>query len=258
MRRSKIIRICFGVGLLSVPFNGLFAQNGPTQDSGVGFGPYAAVIGQVRLTPGAPFIGTWSETRVLKSANGSATTNLLVHKVARDSVGRFYTETRFPVDTPVSWGVIDPLRHTVITWSRDSHQAFLYHDPSISLSKPDDLPPGPWQMLPTSPPWNWDIERLGTKLICGIAVEGMRATRTGTQDNDEIAAIISEERWYSRDLQLAALIVYSDSRTGTFTWKLTGLKRTEPNPTLFLVPSAYQVIPKEMVSISNPGAQQSR
>ena len=249
MRIGEIVRGYVVIAFLASPFQALFAQGGPPQDSVTGFGPYANDFGQMRLSPGAPFVGTWQETSLQRGASGS-----MIWKEARDSTGRVYTETLFTNGTPFFWGVVDPSEHTTLSWSGDSRQAALYHDPSIVASKPNELPPSPFQIrLPEDSQWNWEIEQLGTKTIHGLLVEGIRATRplpNGQPDNRLPAPAVSEERWYSRDLQLAVLIVYSDPRIGTFTSELKQIERIEPDPRLFVVPAGYEVVVKQMVSNS--------
>src|ERR1700724_3233116 len=51
--------------------------------------------------------------------------------------------------------------------------------------------------------------------------------------------IITTERWYSPDLQLTVLQTHSDPRFGTSTFQLTNIVRSEPDQTVFAVPSDY-------------------
>jgi hypothetical protein len=74
-----------------------------------------------------------------------------------------------------------------------------------------------------------------------VTAEGTRVTRTipaGAAGNAN-PIIITTERWYSPDLQFTVLETRTDPRFGTFTFQLTNIIRTEPDPTMFVVPSDY-------------------
>jgi hypothetical protein len=51
--------------------------------------------------------------------------------------------------------------------------------------------------------------------------------------------VITVERWYSPDLQMNVLIKRSDPRTGDNVFQVTNVVRTEPDASLFQVPSDY-------------------
>lgn len=86
-------------------------------------------------------------------------------------------------------------------------------------------------------------EDLGTQTIAGLSAQGTRITRTipaGQLGNAKPINIVSE-RWYSNDLQMVVMSTRSDPRTGTTTYTLTNIQRTEPAASLFSVPSEYSV-----------------
>jgi hypothetical protein len=86
-------------------------------------------------------------------------------------------------------------------------------------------------------------ESLGTQTINGVSVEGMRITRTiapGEIGNDRAIQVVSE-RWYSPELQIVVKSTRSDPRFGTTTYTVTNIQKTEPNTSLFTVPSDYTV-----------------
>jgi len=108
-------------------------------------------------------------------------------------------------------------------------------------------------------PWGWklppeeaaaeqrDLERLGTKTIHGLVVEGIHATHSipaGKEGNDQ-PIMITEERWYSRELQTTVLNIFTDPRNEprylSETFEMLDLERTEPDPALFRVPEGYEV-----------------
>lgn len=84
-------------------------------------------------------------------------------------------------------------------------------------------------------------ESLGTQTIEGVSAEGTRTTRTipaGQVGNERPIEIVSEV-WTSPDLQMIILSKRSDPRFGETVYKLTDIKRADPDPSLFQVPSGF-------------------
>lgn len=86
-------------------------------------------------------------------------------------------------------------------------------------------------------------ETLPPQIIEGVTCEGTRSTTTinaGAIGNDRPIQI-TEERWYSPELQVNLLVKKTDPRIGEEVTRLTNVSRQEPDPTLFTVPSSYQL-----------------
>ena len=86
-------------------------------------------------------------------------------------------------------------------------------------------------------------ENLGMQVIEGVSAEGTRITTTvptGSIGNEQPIVTVNE-RWFSPDLQVVVMSTRSDPRSGTTTYKLTNINRSEPSPTLFQVPADYTV-----------------
>ena len=84
---------------------------------------------------------------------------------------------------------------------------------------------------------------LGSDTMLGLHVEGVRQTgsRASTGDKFEI------EGWFSSDLQLPILVKSDDARHGHVERRVTKLDRIEPDASLFVVPTDYQIAePKRM------------
>jgi hypothetical protein len=87
-------------------------------------------------------------------------------------------------------------------------------------------------------------ENLGTQTIEGVAAEGTRQTMTwptGSQGNDR-PITSTNEMWRSRELQVMILSKMNDPRSGEHTQRLIHIGRSEPDPSLFQVPSDYTVV----------------
>ena len=87
-------------------------------------------------------------------------------------------------------------------------------------------------------------EELGTQNIEGVDAEGTRTITTipaGAIGNERPIEI-TYEKWYSRDLQLVVMSKHNDPRFGEQTYRLTNIVRSEPDPSLFTLPSGYRLI----------------
>jgi hypothetical protein len=91
-------------------------------------------------------------------------------------------------------------------------------------------------------------ENLGMQVIEGVSAEGTRTTMTipAGQIGNEQPLVTTTERWYSSDLQAVVMTKRSDPRTGTTTYKLTNINRSEPAATLFQIPPDFTVTEPEM------------
>src|SRR5262245_33920594 len=84
-------------------------------------------------------------------------------------------------------------------------------------------------------------ESLGTQQIEGVTAEGTRITRTipaGTIGNEKPIDIVLET-WTSPELHLLVLSKRSDPRAGEVVYRLTDIKRGEPDAALFQVPAGF-------------------
>lgn len=87
-------------------------------------------------------------------------------------------------------------------------------------------------------------EDLGSQVIEGVNAHGVRSTRTipaGEIGNEKPIDIVTEV-WTSPDLKTIVLSKRSDPRTGEQTFQLTNVVRSEPDPSLFTVPSDFKTV----------------
>lgn len=108
------------------------------------------------------------------------------------------------------------------------------------------LPPGALDVLPLAVRMPRDggvTTSLGKRDFDGVAADGTRTAWTipaGRIGNEKPIEIVSE-RWYAPDLMLVVHTRYLDPRSGESTFRLTQLKRGEPDAALFKVPADYAV-----------------
>jgi hypothetical protein len=102
-------------------------------------------------------------------------------------------------------------------------------------------------------------EELGVQNIEGVEATGTRTITTipaGDIGNERPIEIVYE-KWYSKELQLVVMSKHSDPRFGDQTYRLTNIVRSEPDPSLFELPSGYRVLsePAGSFTISSPKTQ---
>lgn len=89
---------------------------------------------------------------------------------------------------------------------------------------------------------------LGAREFSGVKADGkMRSYEIPAGElGNRNPIVVSQETWYSTELQVTVFTRHSDPRTGENTYRLENLKREEPAATLFAVPSDYTVTDARM------------
>jgi hypothetical protein len=84
-------------------------------------------------------------------------------------------------------------------------------------------------------------EDLGTQAVEGVNAVGTRTTITipAGQIGNERAIEIVDERWFSPELKTMVMTRHSDPRSGEVVYHLTNINRTEPDHSLFEIPTDY-------------------
>lgn len=92
--------------------------------------------------------------------------------------------------------------------------------------------------------WETRTEQLGMQNFEGVDAEGTRTITTIPADaiGNERPIEIVYERWYSNELQMIVYSKHSDPRFGEQTYRLTNINRSEPDPSLFQVPTSYRLM----------------
>ena len=89
-----------------------------------------------------------------------------------------------------------------------------------------------------------NTENLGDQTIDGIHATGTRVTTTisaGKMGNDQ-PMVITSERWYSPELKATVMTKHNDPWAGELKTQFTNVNTSEPDPSLFTVPSDYKVV----------------
>jgi hypothetical protein len=198
---------------------------------------------------GAPYTATvvTESTQVLSDGNHIA--NKHSGLVARDSEGRIRREGTMGRIGPLQVGgpnmimIHDPVAKTATMLNPDDKTAKVMNAQGMrGLHRK-------MEFMHKGEPAHREMgqlkkESLGTQQIEGVTAEGTRITRTipaGTIGNEKPIEI-TVETWTSTDLHVLVLSKRSDPRFGETTYKLTNIKRAEPDPTLFQVPSDFKTV----------------
>ncbi|MGB7922577.1 MAG: hypothetical protein WCF57_04975 [Pyrinomonadaceae bacterium] len=97
-------------------------------------------------------------------------------------------------------------------------------------------------------------EKLESRTIEGVLAEGTRTTvviPAGAFDNERPLEI-TQERWYSPELQTVVLMRHNDPRFGETSFSLTNINRSEPDAAIFRIPADYKIKERGR-GINHPG-----
>lgn len=228
------------------------------QDAGVMFG---------EVVKGAPFTAQRTEESTQTLGDGTHINNKSSISYARDSAGRVRREDD-------EWITIyDPVANTTYRLNKKNHTGskveFIRGQAKIRLDnmnqeRADELKAQSEKALaeekarqengvtitnqgPDGLVYSFrrdgTEESLGSQVVNGVMADGMRTSYTipaGDFGNDRPITSVTES-WYSPELHLTVLYKRTDPREGDVTTQYTGIKRAEPDPSVFQVPAGYTV-----------------
>lgn len=220
-------------------------------------GPRMEILGFGEMHPGkvvtsAPYSAVGVTETIQTLSDGNTIDRIVQSNVYRDSQGRTRRETSFPAVGPLAASgqphsvvmIHDPVSNTGYVLHSDTKIAEQLPTPPGGGKRPGGLQ-SKFQARIQTEISNGTLKKddLGTQTISGISVQGTRYTRTipAGQIGNAKPVVITNEQWYSPDLQVMVKIVRSDPRFGQTTYTLTNIQRSEPAASLFAVPSDYTV-----------------
>lgn len=202
-----------------------------------------------KVVTGSPFTATAISETTQTLADGNKISRKTQTNLYRDSQGRFRKDVTLPAIGPLA-AAGQPKSFVVIQDSVAGKSYILEADQKIARELPNFK--GRFKFLRderrfkrmnSESDTNIQKEDLGTQTINGVTAQGTRYTRTipaGQVGNEKPITIVSEV-WFSPDLQMLVMSKRSDPRFGDTTYQLTNIQRTEPDPTLFQIPSDYTI-----------------
>lgn len=204
----------------------------------VGISEWISIV-NIPAIPNAPFSATTVMDNIHTLADGTTVTTKTITTIARDSKGRTHNENRYYL-RPSDNGegrirditIFDPNTRTRTTLAPATSQATV-----VVLPPPH---PRSASMATRSEP---EREDLGLSVIDGLNVHGFRQSRIipEGEDGNDRSITITDEYWYSDELHMNITVKHADPRHGTQYVVLTQLKRDEPDPKMFEIPSGYAV-----------------
>lgn len=227
----------------------------------------AEMAGAGEVVTAAPYTATATTESTQVLADGNKIVNKTSSFVARDSQGRTRRETELhrigtmQVDSPKTVFINDPTAHTQYIFTPGGEATKVIRSESSWKEKPQiiELRTAREQRLKEKTivtvqgahenqqrkesSEQVKHEDLGTQTIEGVSAQGKRETVTipaGEIGNERPIEIVTET-WFSPELHTMVLRKHSDPRLGDSTYRLTDIKRNEPDAALFQPPPGTKV-----------------
>jgi hypothetical protein len=228
----------------------------------------AEMAGAGEVVTAAPYTATATTESTQVLADGNRIVNKTSSFVARDSQGRTRRETdlhrigTMQVDSPKTVFINDPTTHTQYIFTPGGGEAtkvvrsegnWKEGPQIIELRKTREQRLKDKTLVTVqgahegqqSKESSEQVKRedLGTQTIEGLSAQGKRETVTipaGQIGNERPIEIVTET-WFSPDLHTMVLRKHSDPRVGDSTYRLTEIKRNEPDASLFQPPAGAKV-----------------
>ena len=205
--------------------------------------------GAVATVVGAPFSAVEVRTSQQALAAGNAIQRQEQSNIYRDIQGRVrrettstgpdgQTQTQVTISDPVAGVVYELDAKNKVAFSRPA--GFSRMSPTAGTGPTPTMGAG---QPPAETEANVKRETLAAQSMHGVMAGGTRVTRTipaGTIGNAQAIEIV-RETWISDELKVPVMTKVSDPRTGTTVTELTNINRSQPDPSLFQVPSDYKV-----------------
>ena len=248
--RAMVLACWFGLVVLLLPL--AFAQDAGVLNPPSTRGPNPLVTG-VFVTPvhNAPFSAVVQLESLRQLQDGTTESFKSVNAIARDANGRIRNERRRLV--PQTFAGSPPVLSIHIYDPATRISTFL--DPFKHIARQSMLqgPAPEWDQMTTFPNVRMPVkggdskitqEDLGTQVMENLTVHGVRVTRTIPESTSGTGhpLAVTDEYWYSDDLHLNMMVKHNDPRTGEQKLTITQVKREEPDPQMFAVPSDYKIV----------------
>ncbi|HEY1528603.1 MAG TPA: hypothetical protein VGH51_20445 [Candidatus Angelobacter sp.] len=227
----------------------------------------AEMAGAGEVVTAAPYTATATTESTQVLADGNRIVNKTSSFVARDSQGRTRRETdlhrigTMQVDSPKTVFINDPATHTQYIFTPGGEATKVVRSEGSWKEKPQIIElrtarersvkdkvfvtTQGVREIQQSKESNEQVkhEDLGTQTIEGVSAQGKRETITipaGQIGNERPIEIVTET-WFSPELHTMVLRKHSDPRLGDSTYRLTDIKRNEPDASLFQPPAGTKV-----------------
>ena len=279
LKRSAFVSIAI-LALAALVVAQVPQESGVVAVSGTMPPPRAAMLGMhlddnMDVTPvkGAPFCAAVTTEHTQSFADGNRIHTTENSNICRDSEGRIRREASLNLlgagtqaSAPKLITILDPVagvRYMLDSEKRVAHKMTL----SPLGSAPDRGAPKGGQVFimrttggAEGPGFSTNMmykktgqdsnepapatENLADQMINGIHATGTRITTTipsGKMGNDK-PIVVTSERWFSPDLKATVMTRHDDPWAGELETQFTNVNVSEPDPSLFTVPSDYKIV----------------
>ena len=283
MMRRIVPVLCLAIAAIAaqpLPAQNLFDPQSSEIHSSNDISSNGSIAAMLNPVQGQPYEASKVTRSVWRLMDGTTITHESETKIARDGEGRVREDIQNTHAMSVggkqingsmeSVTVVDPVDHSLTTWTGTAKLAFRMELPDFSGAMKKAMPGGgvggivgvappprprvsgsvnlgsPVASLAAGGEKSGDevkTEELGKQSLAGVLVTEKRTTTViarGKIGNDQPITIVHEE-WYSPDLKVVVKSVDSDPRSGERTMELVGLERGDPDAALFHAPAGYEV-----------------
>jgi hypothetical protein len=193
---------------------------------------------------GKPYSATQVTHSVQNLANGSHIDRTTTNLVWQDDQGRVRMETTDERRRIVIQDMVAMVVYNIDREHRTARKNEMRLVGAVAAQKiAGDVSPVEEARAMARKNPNHLVEDLGSQFISGVSALGVRVTTTipiGAIGNDQELKSVTE-RWYSNDIHAMVKTVTTDPRTGIYTYELTNIVRSAPDPALFQVPAGFTV-----------------
>jgi hypothetical protein len=224
-----------------------------SKTGGTGGFIYHEVMRGGEFVKGAPYTATAVTETVQVLADGNRIVNKSVALLARDGEGRTRREETVsslgPLHTPASRVafITDPVTKTEYVLDLDNHTARVHQLSAVKVvtyEPRQDLTTGAAGSPLSTSAADVKQQALPDGSIDGVPCERILQTETipaGSIGNQR-AIVVTSQTCASPELHLLLMRKRNDPRYGTTNYQLTGIQRSEPDASLFKVPSDFKSI----------------
>lgn len=194
---------------------------------------------RVAMRKNIPFVATSMTMLQRKLADGTMVKASSEDIVARDSMGRCYSDqhrvTGRPEskDIPYSPDVHDPMEHRFMHFVPTSHRVMIYPMPEV----PAEPKPPKGTTVQTRGAVTVKTEALPEQTLLGFGVWGQRVTTTVVRSGKTV--VILDEVWYSDELGMDLLRRHVDPVSGEEVTAIIEVHREQPDAALFQIPEGW-------------------
>ena len=189
---------------------------------------------------GAPYSATGTTTINTSLADGTHIARTISYTICRDSAGRLRRE-----DSRGIW-ISDPVAQVTYILDPKSRSARKVPLSRLLADAKRNAAEAPPQAAVTTTQAPVAVHDLGRQVMEGLTVEGKGSSSiipVGQIGNNRPIETTTE-RWYSPDLQVVVMTRSNDPLTGETVFRLTEIRRAEPDPSLFVIPAGFNIEPR--------------